>query len=90
MRHNSDIPCKTKQTVHLPLDWKEKTQTEEAKISVEHLWRLFLYLLCLSVKQKRKVKFCGLRKIILREEDREKKSYTVRTTYCVMFNIPNK
>lgn len=46
------MTCKAKQTLHLPLCLKEKTQTEEAKISAEHLWRLFQYLLCSSVEEK--------------------------------------
>lgn len=46
------MTCKAKQTLHLPLCLKEKTQTEEAEISAEHLRRLFQYLLCSSVKEK--------------------------------------
>jgi len=62
MKHNSSVPRKTKQTFCLPVGWKEETQTEEAKISAKHLWKLLLYFLCSSVKQKRKTKFCCSRK----------------------------
>lgn len=89
MRYNSAVPCKTKQTLRLPLGWKEKTQTEEAEMSAEHLQRLFLYLLGFSVKLKGKAKFSDLRKTISREGDREKKPCRASTMCCVMFDFPD-
>lgn len=88
VKHHSNIPFKTKQTLHLPLGWKEKTQTKEGKISAEHLWRLFLYLLCLSVKKERKIKFCGFRKKYFKGRRQGKEMLHSQNHHRAMFNIP--
>lgn len=87
VKHHLNVPFKTKQALHLPLGWKEKTQTEEGKISAEHVWRLFLYLVCLSVKKKDKVLW--FKKKYFKGRRQGKEILHGQNHHRVMFNIPD-